>query len=224
MKTLGLTLLLGACLLGCGAGALGQSRTGDNCSPTDQDCVMAGLGAPLAVGATTRPAVRTQLRGSGAPSLSLWSAAPDVIAVEDGRITGKRDGVSALVMSMDDGSAIDFVHVWVRAADRIELHRIATDGADLGEIDDTIELVAGESLRIAPEPYADAQRLLGAGPSEWRVEPALCDVLRDGAPARRRLVARSPGQATLTVSSLGVSAKLTLVVHPIDPGHEEATP
>lgn len=223
MKTT-LLPLLALAISGCGAGALGQSHTGDDCAPGDQDCVMAGLGAPLAVGATTRPAVQTQLRGSGTPSLALWSAAPDVLTVHRGLITGQKRGVSAIVMAMDDGSAIDFVHIWVREADRIELHRLAIDGNDLGELRDTVELVAGESLRIAPRPYADAQRLLGEGTSEWRVEPPLCDVLRDGATSRRRLVARAPGQAKLHVTSLGVSATLDLVVHPIDAGHTEAMP
>ncbi len=216
--------LLALALSGCGTGALAQSRTGDDCGPTDDSCIMAGLGAPLAVGASTRPAVQTQLRGSGTPSLALWSAAPDVITVDGGMITGHKRGVSAIVMAMDDGTAIDFVHVWVSEPDRIELHRLAIDGTDLGELRDTVELVAGESLRLAPRPYAGAQRLLGEGDSEWRVEPPLFDVLRDGASARRRLVARAPGQAKLSVTSLGVRTTLDLVVHPIETGHAEAMP
>ena len=185
---------------------------------------MSGLEAPLATGATMRPVVRTELRGSGAPSLALWSAAPDVISVSEGRITGQREGVSAIVMSMRDGTAIDFVHVWVRTADRIQLHRMSPGGDDLGELRDAIELMPGESVRVLPRPYADAQRLLGEGDSQWRVDPPLVDVLRDGAVGRRRLVAKRPGKATLTVSSLGVSSALELVIHDEEPSGSEVMP
>ena len=212
--TLALALLFAA-NVGCGSmGSLGQSRTGDDCAPGDNDCMMSGLGAPLAVGATATPTVRTQLRGTGAPSLALWSAAPDILTVNNGDITGHREGVSGLVMAMDDGSAIDFVHVWVKSPDRLQLHRITEDGRDLGEVRDTVELIAGESIGIAPRPYARAQRLMGEGASTWEVEPPLADVLREGRPGSRRIVARNEGAATVTISSLGLSSTLQLVVHP----------
>jgi hypothetical protein len=210
-------------LCGCGGmGALQQTNTSDDCPPGDTHCNMAGLSAPLAVGATTRPSVQTQLRGTGTPSLALWSAAPDILSVRDGDITGHQPGVSALVMSMTDGTAIDFVHVWVEQPERLQLHRLSAEGSDLGEVRDTIELVAGESIRIAPRPYAAAQRLIGEGPTEWTVAPPLADVLREGAHGRRRLVARHPGQATITVSSLGLSSTMQIVVH--EPIGTEVTP
>jgi len=200
--------------LGCGIGALGQIRTGDDCAPGDHDCTVTGLQAPLAVGASMRPSVGAELRGSGSPSLTIWSAAPDVITVLDGRITAHREGVSALVVAMRDGTAVDFVHVWTRTPDRIELHGVSPNGDDLGELRDTVELVRGESLHILPRPYADAQHLLGDAAARWEVEPPLVDVLRDGSKGRRRLVARKPGRARLTVMSLELAQTLDLVVHP----------
>jgi len=174
---------------------------------------MAGLGAPLAVGATARPTVNTRLRGSGTPSLSLVSASPSVMVAHEHTITGVSPGVSAMMMAMKDGAVIDFVHVWVEAATRLQLHRLAADGSDLGEITDVVELVEGEDIRIAPRPYAGAQRLMGEGPAAWRVDPPLAAVLRDGTPGRRRLVARTPGAATVTIDSLGLKSTLQIVVH-----------
>lgn len=207
-------IVLGTALLaGCGAGGLGQSRTGDDCSPGDADCVMSGLSAPLAVGASTTPTIRTELRGSGAPLLRLWSAAPSIMRVEQARIVGVAEGVSALVMAMDDGTAIDFVHVWVARPDRLEMHRVGPDGGDLGTVRGLVELVEGESLRVLPQPYAASHRLLGEGDTDWVVDPPIADLLQEGAPGRRRLLARAPGQATLTVSSLGLTSTVELVVH-----------
>ena len=198
----------------CAMGALGQSHTADDCAPDDASCIMRGLGAPLAVGATTSPTIATRLRGSGAPSLRLWSAAPSIMTVRDHTITGTGDGVSALLMATDDDVVIDFVHVWVKQATRLQLHRFDGDGRDLGEVRDRVELLRGESVRLAPRPYADAQALLGEGPAEWTVDPPIATVMREGALGRRRLVARLPGEAVVTVTSLGQHTTMTLVVEP----------
>ncbi len=208
------TLALLSNICACGMGNLGQSHTADDCAPDDVSCLMRGLGAPLAVGATASPTIATRLRGSGAPSLHLWSAAPSVMTVRDHTITGVSDGVSGLMMAMDDEVVIDFVHVWVKTPTRIQLHRFDSTGRDLGELNDRIELLAGESVRLAPRPYAGAQALLGEGPAEWRVEPPIATIMREGARGRRRLLARRPGKAVVTVSSLGQYATFDLVVEP----------
>lgn len=206
-------LALALATAGCGTGALRQMRTGDDCATGDQGCMMAGLSAPLAVGASLRPSMHTQLRGSGAPSLAMWSVAPDIMTVENDRIVGQREGVSALVISMSDNAAIDFVHVWVKRPDRLQLHRLDEQGADLGDVRDTIELLAGESVRLAPHAYAASQRLLGEGDTKWQVNPPIARVMRDGRPGRRRLVGTRAGNAIVTVTSLGLNSTFNLRIH-----------
>jgi hypothetical protein len=197
----------------CGTGALGQTRVAEECGPDDNTCLMAGLGAPLAVGASLRPTISAQLRGSGAPSLHLLSASPGVMQADGRSITGMRPGIAALMMAMDDGTVIDFVHVWIKPANRLELHQMGVDGSDRGVIDGRMELVVGESLWLRPEGYADAQRLMGDADAEWKVEPPIAQVMRDGSISRRRLLARAAGEAHVHVETLGQATELDLVVH-----------
>ncbi len=200
--------------IGCGGGAVGQLRVGADCAEGDQSCMMSGLSAPLAVGASLRPALRTTLRGSGSPAIAMWSAAPSILSVEGSRIIGQQEGVSAVIMKLDNGAAVDFVHVWVKRPDRLQLHRKRLNAAhDLGEVRDAIELVVGENLWLTPRAYAQSQPLLGEGPTQWQVEPAIAQVLRDGRPGMRRLRASRAGQATVTVTSLGLSTSFQLSVH-----------
>jgi hypothetical protein len=87
-----------------------------------------------------------------------------------------------------------------------------------------MELVIGESLWLRPESYADAQRLMGDGEAGWRVEPAIAQVLRDGSVGRRRLLARAPGTARVSVETLGQRAELDLVIHDDSAALETPTP
>jgi hypothetical protein len=201
-------VLAGACLTcACGGGGLGQSRVesarGDDGTSLD---------APLAVGATYRPEVKLQLKGGGTPALFLESPRADVVAVDAQRLKAVGPGLSAVLIKTREGNVIDFLHVWVEAPTRIALHRFTPETIDLGEVTAPIDLAVGESVTLSPRLYAGSQRLAGSAEPTWLAKPPLVDVLRDGVPERRRIVARRPGKTTLMVRVLGQSSAVELNV------------
>ena len=207
--------LLGLALGGCGAGAMGQAVMARDCGPNDTRCVLGGLDAPLAGGAVTRPAVTVRMRGSAAPSLRLVSTRPDVLEAANGVLIGKAKGVAAVLVASEDGTVLDFLHVWVNAPTRLELHGVTPDGSNLGTLGDSVDLLAGESLTVQPHAYLDAQELLGEADGTWVVEPPIAEVLHTGKPGTRRLLAKEPGQASVKITMLGLDVSLRLVVHEV---------
>ncbi len=192
----------------CSMGALGQSVTAEASGGSEP------LNAPLAIGASYRPNVRVSTRGSATPSMRLLTTRPDVVAVENGELVGKRRGVAAILFTTSESTVVDFLHVWVEQPTHVALHRLSPTGSDLGEVRDRIDLLAGDSVWLSPRVYADAQSLAGSSASQWRVDPPVARVLRDGVYQQRRLVADRAGRATLTVSLLGVAARAEIVVEP----------
>jgi hypothetical protein len=173
------------------------------------------LQAPLAVGGRVRPTIRYQLQGSAGLATHLLSPRRDIIDVEGGLLVGKAAGTAPVLVALvavDGDVVIDFVHVTVRAADRIEIHGVDGAGGDLGELTEPVELVAGESARFVPHAYAGPDRLVGVATAEWTVEPPIAVVLREGLPNRVRVLARQPGEATLRVAMLGKSSEVRLKV------------
>jgi hypothetical protein len=196
-----------------GGGGLGQAAMKRDCAAGDPSCKRVGPLAPLAVGARFQPEVAIDLDGTTAPALALSSAAPGIIEVENGALVGRAPGVSAVVIAVDSGMIVDFMHVWVAEATAITVER---DGE---RISGGIGLVAGEEMKLSPALWHKAQRLEGLSSLEWKVEcadPASCPIalLRDGTPSRRRLRAQRPGKATVVIAGLGVSEKLDVEVMP----------
>jgi hypothetical protein len=218
-----------ALLPGCGgAGAFHQAVTSDSCRPTDADCSRAGFDAPLALGGTASPVTHVSLDGTAGPSIHYESAAPSIIEVVDGHVVGKSEGASALMFVSDASTVLDFLHVWVRKPKELRLVATVPGREGSGNVNGTMELVAGEEVRISAEPTADGQRLLGTGPAEWKIEPPIAEALREGTEDHRRLLAEHPGKAVLTVRMLGVETTLDIVVHAplagaLTPQHAVAT-
>ena len=201
-------VLIAGFLCGCGGGgALAQGRVGDADDPKRSD-----LDAPLAVGSMYRPELKLELQGGGVPALVLDSPRSHIVSVRDGTLFARAPGLAAVLAKMPDGTVIDFLHVWVEAPTRITLHRFSVDFTDLGAVTAPVDLVVSESVILTPRIYANAQRLAGSAESSWQVEPPLLTVLRDGVPERRRLVARTPGRAKVTVSMLGRSTSIDVRV------------
>jgi hypothetical protein len=198
--------------LGCG-GAMGQSAIQDG-GATDKGGLLSSLQAPIAVGGSVRPALRLELHGSTPPSTHYISTRPGIIAVRDGVLEGRAPGMSAVLVANDQNVVLDFIHVWVKAANRLEVHRIDVDGADMGEVSEPVEMIVGESVRFVPKPYAGAELLTGVATSSWTVEPPIATVLREGLPGRCRILARNPGTATMKVSLLGSVASVQVKVMP----------
>ena len=111
-----------------------------------------------------------------------------------------------------DGTVIDLIHVTVRPVERIAVHGIDTSGADMGPLTEPIELVAGDGMRLVPQPYAGGEKLVGVATSTWVVDPPIAVILREGLPNRVRLVARQPGSATVQVTMFGATSLLRIEV------------
>jgi hypothetical protein len=157
--------------------------------------------------------VSLHTKGSAAPALRLVSTRPDVVEAANGQLVGKSKGVAAVLVQSEDGTVLDFLHVWVSPPTRIELHGRGADGSNLGALGDSVELLAGESLYVQPHAYVDAQEMLGEADGSWTVDPPLAEVLHTGKPGARRLLAKMPGEATIKVATLGLEATVRLVVH-----------
>lgn len=209
-----LLLVLGASACGT-VGAFGQATMFRECSPGDANCRRATPAAPIAVGARLRPDVRIDVRGSVMPVVALSSSREDIVAVEDGALVAKKPGMSAVLIASADGTIIDFQHLWVAEATGIVVERPSPVGNGVEEVVGPLQLVSGEQVILTSTMIAGAQRLAGESELAWEVEnPAAITLLRDGSTGRRRLVARQPGIARVTVAALGITTTFDVEVVP----------
>ncbi|MBA3458248.1 MAG: hypothetical protein H0T42_34520 [Deltaproteobacteria bacterium] len=198
-------------LAGCGAGgAMRQATIVGQCAADDAACSRRHPMAPLAIGTRFHPDISTEIAGTTTPTLILDSADPHVLAIEDGALLAKHPGASAVMISTDNGSVIDFIHVWVAPITKITFAR-----RDGDRIESAIGLTVGEDVTLVPTLWNGAQRLAGSSDATWTVdaEGALA-VLRDGSADRRRLRARAPGKATVTVALGDAKASFDVEVVP----------
>lgn len=180
------------------------------CATDDAACSRRHPVAPIAVGARFHPEVEADLAGSTTPNLRLESAASDVLAVEGDALVAKKAGASAVLITTDDGSVVDFVHMWVAPITTISLAR-----RDGDRLTGDVGLAVGEDLVIAPALWHDAQRLAGEADLAWTSSnPAALEIMRDGSTDRRRLRARTPGKTTITVALGETKASIDVEVLP----------
>jgi hypothetical protein len=199
--------LLGGCAMG---GAMHQATLVGQCAENDAACSRRHPLAPLAIGAHFHPEVSTEIAGSSTPNLRLESAEPEILAVEGGDLVAKQPGASAVLISTDDGSVVDFVHVWVAPITQITLAR--RDGERLAG---TVGLAVGEDLTLQPALWNGAQKLAGEAQLTWTVtDDKAVTVLADGSADRRRIRARAPGKATVTASLGGATTSIDVEVVP----------
>jgi hypothetical protein len=195
-------------LAACAAGALHQASLVGQCAANDEACSRRHPLAPIAIGTHFYPDVSAEIAGTSSPNLRLESASPDVVAVEDGVLVARKAGASAVLITTDDGSVVDFVHIWVAPVTKITLAR--RDGDRIGG---AIGLAVGEDLTIQPTLWNGAQRLAGDGEVTWSMsDNRTLSVLGDGSVDRRRLKARAPGKATVTVALGDVKATVEIEV------------
>ena len=176
-------------------GALHQATMVGQCAKDDVACSRKGPLAPLAVGAHFFPEVDTEIAGTTTPNLRLESAEPEIVAVENGALVAKQPGASAVLISTDDGSVVDFVHVWVAPVTSMSLQR--RDGE---RIAGTLGLAVGEDITLVPSLFNGAQKLAGSADIAWTASSDAVSILRDGSPDRRRIRAHAPGTTTITVA------------------------
>ncbi|NVB80345.1 MAG: hypothetical protein HOV81_18270 [Kofleriaceae bacterium] len=200
-----------AALSGCAmGGAMRQATMVGQCSKDDATCSRKAPLAPLAIGSRFYPEVSTEITGTTTPNLRLESAEPGVIAVEQGALVAKAAGTSAVLISTDDGSVVDFVHVWAAPVTEITLAR--RDGE---RITGALGLAVGEDITLVPSLFNGAQKLAGAPDTTWSLSgEGVVTVLRDGSSDRRRLRARAPGRTTVTVALGDAKASIDVEVVP----------
>ncbi len=181
------------------------------CAADDAACSRRHPQAPIAIGTRFTPELATELAGTTTPRLRLESAAPEIIAVEDGTLVARQAGTSAVRIATDDGSIVDFIHVWAAPATRLTLAR--RDGE---RVAGPIALAVGEDVTLVPALWSGAQRLAGDGDLRWHAEgdAAAVAILRDGSADRRRLRARAPGATTITVALGALTAAIDVEVVP----------
>ncbi|MFO0567136.1 MAG: hypothetical protein U0263_15815 [Polyangiaceae bacterium] len=180
------------------------------------------LGAPLAVGGTIHPNIRATLDGTASPSLLLVSGHPEIVSAEDGKLTGRSPGMTAILVTTREGVVVDFHHLWVERATRATLHRLYADGREMGEVSGHIDVILGEPLYLTPKLYFGAQELAGAVEGKWSVEPPLVHIYDEGVAQRRRLVAERPGVAVLRLELPGAEAQVSFRV--VDPNARKEVP
>src|SRR5437764_1098732 len=111
--------------------------------------------------------IRDALARAGPPLLpadaSFELANNLVIAldVKDGLLIGKQPGVVAVAVATEDDVVLDFIHLTVLRADRVDVHGFDGAGADLGQLSEAVELTVGESAQLVPRAYAGSERLAG---------------------------------------------------------------
>ncbi len=172
-----------------------QASLSGQCAADDAACSRRHPQAPLAVGTHFHPDVATEIAGSTTPNLVLDSADPSVLAVEDGALVAKAPGTSAVMISTEDGKVVDFVHVWVAPVTRISIAR-----RDGDRVSAEVGLTVGEDVTLVPTLWSGAQRLGGDAEAVWTATGDTVTLLRDGSADRRRIRARTPGKATITVA------------------------
>jgi len=184
--------LAAGCAMG---GAMKQATLVGQCAADDVACSRRHPQAPIAVGTRFYPDVATELAGTTTPSLRLESVAPEILAVEDGALVAKQPGAAAVLIATEDGKVVDFVHVWVSPITKLTLAR--RDGERVGN---AIGLAVGEDVTLVPAAWHGAQRLGGDLAATWTSSSDAITLLPDGSTDRRRLRARAPGKATITVA------------------------
>ena len=189
---------------------MNQATLVGQCAENDAACSRRHPLAPLAIGAHFHPEVSAEIAGSTTPNLRLESAAPQVVSVDGSDLVAKQPGASAVLISTDDGSVVDFVHVWVAPVTQITLSR--RDGERLAG---TVGLAVGEDVTIEPALWNGAQKLAGEADVTWTVtDDHAVAVLPDGSLDRRRLRARAPGKTTVTVALGDARTTLDIEVVP----------
>lgn len=187
-----------------------QATLVGQCAKDDAACSRRAPLAPLAIGSRFYPEVSTEIAGTSTPNLRLESAEPDVLAVDGGALVARQAGTSAVLISTDDGSVVDFIHVWVAPVTHIALAR--RDGE---RIAGSLGLAVGEDVTLVPSLFSGAQKLAGDPDAQWTVDnDAALTVLRDGSADRRRLRARAPGKAKVTVALGDATASIDVEVVP----------
>ena len=148
--------------LGGRPGEFGRVEAAPECGALSQACVGQGLNAPIAKGSTLDIAVEYKVAGSSGPPTLLASANQAVITTPTStQITAIAEGMSAVMFVGPAGEVIDLIHVFVQDSSELRINRYDEAGDLLGRVQPSSQLIVGDEILIAIEPFAEGQPLLG---------------------------------------------------------------
>jgi hypothetical protein len=199
-------------------GAFGNAEVRPECGTFSQACLKQGLDAPLAVGAALGLAIDYDIAGSAAPELTLSAANPEVIGVEGAVIVGEGEGSSSLLIMSPEQQVVDFINVWVAAADTLEVVRHYENGDVIGTFADEGTLLVGDELLMSVEAFNTTQALMGQFETTFAIEvldgDAPVTIVDDVVFGFHRLAAREPGRVRVTLQALKRSHEIEIEVLP----------
>lgn len=197
------------------SGDVGQMTVTPECGALSQACIAQGLNAPLALGSELELSVEYKIPGTSGPPTTIASANQDVIqAPDDTTLAAVGPGMSAVMFVGPGGEVMDIIHAWVQAAAELRIMRYADNGTLLGQVQASSQLLVGDEVFVAIEPYANSQPLLGNFDLHYEVDTDAVTLLADPVLAFYRVVARNPGHAIVTFSGLGVDTHWDVEVLP----------
>lgn len=197
------------------SGDVGQMTVTPECGALSQACIAQGLNAPLALGSELELSVEYRVPGSSGPPTTIASADQDVVQTPDTTtLAAVGPGMSAVMFVGPEGEVMDIIHVWVQAAAELRIQRYTENGNLLGQVQTSSQLLVGDEVFVAVEPYANSQPLLGNFDLHYQVDTDAVTLLADPVMAYYRVVARNPGRATVTFTGLGIDKTWDLEVLP----------
>lgn len=197
------------------SGALGQVSVAPECGALNQGCLVQGLNAPLALGSRTELVIEYQIAGSSGPPTTLETADATVLATASATaVDAVGTGASAVLFVGPDETVLDFIHLWVAQPEELRILRYSPAGDLLGQVQDEISLLVGDEILVSVEPYAAAQPLLGNFELERTIDGESVSLVPDSVGGWYRVVARAPGDSTVTFSALGIEKTWQIEVLP----------
>ncbi len=199
-------------------GSLGRTSVTPECGALNQACLVGGLDAPLARGASLGLGVDYRLAGNSGPPTTLEGVNPAVIDVTDAVVTGRAQGMSGILILDPNRQVVDFIHLWVADATELRVIRHNDDGLPVGAVRSSGTVLAGDEIILSLEAFNGTQGLLGLFETVWQIEVLEGEepiaIVEDIVFGWFRLIARGPGKVRLTADALGQQKTIELEVLP----------
>jgi hypothetical protein len=202
--------------LGGRPGEFGRVEAAPECGALSQACVGQGLNAPIAKGSTLDIAVEYKVAGSSGPPTLLASANQAVLTTPTStQISAIAEGMSAVMFVGPAGEVIDLIHVFVQKSSELRINRYDEAGDLLGRVQSSSQLIVGDEILVAVEPFAEGQPLLGNFDLVYASTAApVVTIVPDPVGGWYRVIARSAGMATVSFTALGLDVSWQLEVLP----------
>ena len=202
--------------LGGRPGEFGRVEAAPECGALSQACVGQGLNAPIAKGSTLDIAVEYKVAGSSGPPTLLASANQAVLTTPTAtQVSAIAEGMSAVMFVGPAGEVIDLIHVFVQKPSDLRINRYDEAGDLLGRVQSSSQLIVGDEILVAVEPFADGQPLLGNFELSYGSTAApVVTIVPDPVGGWYRIIARTAGMAKVSFAALGLDVSWQIEVLP----------